>query len=73
MKPRLRRTIPARDPLYARLDEIRMPAYERLTAKAHLARAEAIAELLTAAAKKIRSIGRVFLVRPIRRALAHIG
>ena len=73
MKTKLRGTSPARDPVYAQLDQIRMPAYERLMAEAHLARAEAIADLLAAAARKIKSLGRVFLVRPIRRVLAHIG
>ena len=42
--------------LYDRLDEIPMPAYERLAAKAHLARAEAIADLIATAIRKVRSL-----------------
>ena len=41
--------------LEARLREIRMPAYERLTAQAHLARAEAIADLIVAAVRALES------------------
>ena len=33
-----------------------MPSYERLAARAHLARAEAIAELIVAAVRKVQSL-----------------
>ena len=42
--------------LDARLQEINMPAYERLTAQAHLARAEAIADLIVAALHAVQSL-----------------
>ena len=40
--------------LNARLDEIRMSGHERLMAKAYLARAEAVADAMTAMAGAIR-------------------
>jgi hypothetical protein len=43
------RKSPGRSLLQERLDEIRMPSYERLVAQAHLARAEVIADLIAAA------------------------
>ena len=42
--------------LEARLREIRMPEYQRLTAQAHLARAEAIADLIVAAVRAMKSL-----------------
>lgn len=47
----------------SRLDEIRMNGHERLKAKAHLARAEAMAEFLAGAAG---AIGRLFKDAPAR-------
>ena len=44
--------------LQERLNEIQMPSYERLTAQAHLARAEAIAELIAAGIRKVASLAR---------------
>jgi len=40
------------------LREIRMPPYERLAAQAHLARAEAISDLIVAAVRAVESLGR---------------
>ena len=40
----------------ARLREIGMPSYERLVAEAHLARAEAISDLIVAAVRKVQSL-----------------
>lgn len=59
--------------LFARLDEIRMPAYERLTARAHLARAEEISDLLVAAIRALQSIANALTPRRLRRGLARIG
>lgn len=56
MVTRMSRSNSRPDPLYERLDQIQMPAYERLAAKAHLARAEAIAELIAAAIRKVQSL-----------------
>jgi hypothetical protein len=58
--------------LEARLLEIRMPAYERLAAQAHLARAEAIAELIVAAMHGVKSLAQNargwWMAWPARRA-----
>ena len=58
--------------LQARLDEIQMPSYERLTAQAHLARAEAIAELIAAVLRAPKALAKAFATRQGRR-LARIG
>lgn len=42
--------------LEARLDEMGLPPYERLLAKAHLARAEAISDLIVAAIRGVQSL-----------------
>ena len=59
--------------LSARLDDIRMPAYERLTARAHLARAEEISDLLVAAIRALQSAANALTPRRLRRGLARIG
>jgi hypothetical protein len=59
--------------LSARLDDIQMPAYERLTARAHLARAEAISDLIVAAVRALQSLAKVLSTRRLRRSLARIG
>ena len=55
--------------LATRLDEVRMSEHERIRAKAQLARAEAIAELLATAAKGIAGL---FKTTPTRTA-THAG
>jgi len=64
----------------ARLDEIRMGDCERLKAKAHLARAEAIVEVLATITDSIgrllralTRLLRVRIVRPFRRLTATLG
>jgi len=42
--------------LEARLRDVRMPEYQRLAARAHLARAEAIANLIVAAMRAVQSL-----------------
>ena len=42
--------------LQRRLDEINMPPYERLAADAHLARAEAISDLIVAGVRAMQSL-----------------
>jgi hypothetical protein len=57
--------------LHGRLNEIRMPSYERLIAQAHLARAEAISDLIVAAIRGIQSLAhsaRHLVAWPARRA-----
>ena len=46
----------AESTLQRRLGEINMPSYERLTAQAHLARAEAISDLIVAGARAVQSL-----------------
>lgn len=57
----------------ARLDEIRMNGYERLKAKAQLARAEAFADAVITMAGGIRRLLRTLVVRPYRRLTASLG
>ena len=58
--------------LQQRLNEIRMPPYERLVARAHLARAEAIADLIGAAIRAPKALARAFAAWR-GRTLARIG
>ena len=58
--------------LQERLNEIRMPSYERLVAQAHLARAEAIANLIASAMRAPKAVARA--VAAWRgRTLARVG
>ena len=59
--------------LSARLDQIHMPAYERLTARAHLARAEEISELIVAAIRAVQAMANALSPRRLRRGFARIG
>ena len=59
--------------LSARLDDIRMPAYERLTARGHLARAEEISDLIVSALRALQSLASALAPRRLRRGLARIG
>lgn len=56
------------DFLYQRLDEIRMSGHERLKAKARLAQAEAMADLLVAAAQ---AVTRLFKLKRLTAKSAH--
>ena len=73
MENKMNRTNPDLDILYSRLNEIRMTPYERLTAEAQLARAEAIAELLVRTAHTVKKLARTLVVRPVQRAFEWIG
>ncbi len=57
----------------SRLDEIRMSGYERLKAKAHLARAEAFADAVAAVINAVKRVLKVVVLRPIRRFTASVG
>ena len=61
------------DFLNARLDAVRMADYERIRAKAQLARAEAMADLIAAIGRGLRRLLRTLVVRPIRRLTASLG
>jgi hypothetical protein len=58
--------------LQQRLDEIQMPSYERLVAQAHLAKAEAIADLVVRAVNGLKALAKAFAGWRAR-ALAKIG
>lgn len=53
--------------LHERLDTIPMDEFARLRAKAHLARAEFVAELIDRAARALRDMYRAGILRPIKR------
>ena len=53
--------------LFRRLDEVRMSERERIRAKAHLERAEAVARLIAGAGKALERLYRKLVVRPLRR------
>lgn len=58
---------------YERLDQVRMSGHERVRAKASLARAEAIAELIVQAATGMRRLLKTLVIRPIRRLATTLG
>jgi hypothetical protein len=62
----------SRDAVRDRLRDIRIGEHERLIAEAHLARAEAIADLLARAIESVRSATRALLSRPWQRIAAAI-
>lgn len=57
----------------SRLDEVRMSPYERIRAKASLARAEAMADALVGIAKGVRRLLKAAVVRPFRRLTESLG
>ena len=73
MSNRLPRTRSSNDLLYTRLNEIRMPAYERRVAEAHLASAEAITDVVVAAIRALQSVAKSLTPRRLRRAFTRIG
>jgi len=58
---------------HGRLDEVRMSSYERLIAKAHFARAEAVADLLLALARGIARLFKAPATKPGRHAAPSAG
>ena len=58
--------------LQQRLNEVRMPPYERLVAQAHLARAEAISDWIAAAIRAPKALAKTFAAWR-GRTLARIG
>ena len=57
----------------ARLDEIRMSSYERLRAKASLARAEAFADVAAQIINLVKRLLKTLVIRPYRRLTTSIG
>ena len=72
MKPKISKSNASTAIIHARLDEMRLSGHERLNAKAHLARAEAIADALAQVAGAIARMART-LIRPLRRLTASFG
>ncbi|MEW6689231.1 MAG: hypothetical protein AB1452_09100 [Pseudomonadota bacterium] len=64
---------PTLESLYARLDQVRMADFDRLQAKASLARAEAVAKALQDLATGSKRLLRTLVVRPIRRLTSALG
>lgn len=67
MRNDFRNSNPELDILRSRLGDIRMSERERLVAEAHLARAEAIAELMARFGAWVKRMARILVVRPIAR------
>lgn len=59
--------------LYERLDAMPMSEIERIRAKAHLARAEYVAEASARLAAGVRKRVRSWIVRPLERLLDAVG
>lgn len=68
-----RKTSTSLESLNARLDEIRMSSHERLRAKASLARAEAIADLVVEFTGGVKRLLKTLVMRPIRRLITSVG
>lgn len=73
MRQRLSKPNPELAEISALLDRVRMPEYQRLLARAHLERAEAVAELIARAASAMRSAAKALVVRPLHRAFERIA
>ena len=67
MREGFRNSNPELDILSSRLRDIRMSGQERLMAEAHLARAEAIAELMVRFSAWVKRMARLLVLRPIAR------
>jgi hypothetical protein len=66
MSTKISRTNSNLEFLNARLDEIRMSSYERLRAKASLARAEAFANAVGAIINLVKRLLKTMVIRPYR-------
>ena len=73
MKVKINKTNSNLDFLNARLDEVRMSSYERLRAKASLARTEAVAEGVVKIINLVKRLLKTMVVRPFRRLTTSIG
>ena len=57
----------------ARIDALQIGSYERIRAKAQLARTEAVADALVAIARGVRGLLKTLVFRPLRRFTASLG
>lgn len=73
MSEKMNKTNASMDFLNVRLDRVTMSDYERLHAKASLARAEAVAELLARMTGSVKRLLRTVLLRPFRRLTSALG
>ena len=56
-----------------RLDKVRMSSHERLRAKASLARAEAVADVVVEIINLVKHLLKTLVVRPFRRLMTSVG
>lgn len=63
---------PTESAIRDRLQQVSLSEYDRLIAEAHLARAEAIADMIARAIEAVRGATRALLSRPWRRIAAAI-
>ncbi|OFZ85664.1 MAG: hypothetical protein A2W21_08935 [Betaproteobacteria bacterium RBG_16_66_20] len=61
------------DFIFSRLDEVQMRSSERAKAKSQLARADAVADALFAIGRRLQTLLKVLVLRPIRRLTASFG
>jgi hypothetical protein len=61
------------DFFFARLDETGMSSYERIRAKAQMARAEAFADTVFAVARGLQRLLKARVIAPLRRMTASFG
>ena len=73
MSEKMSKTNVSADYLATRLDQVTMSDYERIHAKASLARAEAVAELLVRMTGSVKRLFRTVLLRPFRRLTSALG
>lgn len=57
----------------ARIDELRISSYDRVKAKAQLARTEAVADAIVAIGRGLHGLLKALVLRPFRRIAASIG
>ena len=57
----------------ARIDELQFNSYERIRAKAQLARTEAVADAIVALARSVHRLLKTLVIRPLRRLTASLG
>lgn len=56
-----------------RIDELQISSYERIRAKAQLARTEAVADAIVAIGRGVHGLLKTLVVRPLRRFTASLG
>ena len=57
----------------ARIDELQISSYERIRAKAQLARTEAVADAIVAIGRGVHALLKTLVFRPLQRFTASLG